>query len=171
MLIFLVGFMGAGKTTAGKRLSRALGMDFVDLDEKIEEVTGQTIPELMASSEQVMRKQETAVLKKLGTLTNAIVATGGGTPCFNDNMTWMNRHGITVYLRMSTGSLYRRLLHAKTERPLITGKSQDELKAFVEKTVAEREKFYMKAKYTIKGEDLDSRSLASWIREQRDAIS
>jgi shikimate kinase len=171
MLIFLIGFMGAGKTTAGKRLSKTLGMDFVDLDLKIEEETGQTIPELIASGELIMRKHESAVLKKTGNLTNAIIATGGGTPCFNDNMTWMNRHGITIYLRMSAGSLYRRLLHSKTERPLLAGKNPEQLKAFIEKTLAEREKFYLKAKYTVKGEDLDNRSLASWIREQRDAIS
>jgi shikimate kinase len=172
MLIFLIGFSGAGKTTAGKRLAKALGMAFEDLDAMIEQETGITIPEIFAASgEAGFRKKESAVLKNCAAFQNTIIATGGGTPCFHDNISWMNRHGITVYLRMSAGSLYRRLLYAKTERPLTEGKSESELKEYVEKALADREKFYKKAQYTVKGEDLDTRSLASWIRERMAKLS
>ncbi|HEX5001402.1 MAG TPA: shikimate kinase [Bacteroidia bacterium] len=167
MMIFLIGFMGSGKTTVGKRLAKALAMEFVDLDELVEQSSGKSITQLFEAGEKSFRVKETAVLKKTSSLQNVIVATGGGTPCFNENMTWMNRHGITIYIKMSTGSLYRRLSQAKEERPLVAGKKGDELKSFVEKVVAEREKYYIKALYTVKGEDLDIKSLAGWIREKQ----
>jgi len=167
MIIFLIGFMGSGKTTVGKRLAKALEMEFVDLDELVEKASGKSITKLFEEGASNFRAQESAALKKTSLFPNAIVATGGGTPCFNENMTWMNRHGITIYIKMSTGSLYRRLSQAKEERPLVAGKKGDELRNYVEKVLAEREKYYIKALYTVKGEDLDTKSLAGWIREKQ----
>lgn len=167
MLIYLLGFPGSGKSTTGKRLAKALGMEFADLDEIIAETSGMSIPEIFATAGEVaFRKRETEALRKCTKLDHTVIATGGGTPCFNDNMTLMNRNGITVYIRLSPGGLFRRLKHATAERPLLKDKTEAELKDYIEKTLSEREKFYKKAQYTVKGEDLDIRSLASWIRER-----
>jgi len=157
MIIFLIGFMGSGKTTVGKRLAKALEMEFVDLDELVEKASGKSITKLFEEGASNFRAQESAALKKTSLFPNAIVATGGGTPCFNENMTWMNRP-----TRRSSD-----LSQAKEERPLVAGKKGDELRNYVEKVLAEREKYYIKALYTVKGEDLDTKSLAGWIREKQ----
>jgi len=145
-LIFLTGFMGCGKTTMGKKLSAALGYSFLDLDHVFEAKTGTTIAEYFSShGEEAFRKLESAILKETEYPENAVVSTGGGLPCFFDNMEWMNAHGQSVYMKFTPKMLASRLENAKTPRPVLQGKKGAELVAFIESKLAERDPFYSKA--------------------------
>jgi shikimate kinase len=148
-LIFLVGFMGCGKTTMGRKLATALGYEFLDLDHALEAHTGMPIPEYFTThGEDAFRKLESSILKETAYPENAIVSTGGGLPCFFDNMDWMNAHGQSVYMKLMPKALASRLEHAKTPRPVLQGKKGDELVAFIESKLAEREPFYSQASVT-----------------------
>lgn len=145
-LIFLVGFMGCGKTTMGRKLATTLGYEFLDLDHSLEAYAGMPIPEYFTKhGEDAFRKLESSILKETAYPENAIVSTGGGLPCFFDNMDWMNAHGQSVYMKLTPKALASRLEHAKTPRPVLQGKKGDELVAFIESKLAERESFYSQA--------------------------
>lgn len=155
-MIFLVGYMGSGKTTMGRKLARALGLDFVDLDEVIVSRAGRSIPEIFeAEGEAGFRALEAEVLRSLGSAGEgapvpAVVSVGGGTPCFHDNMAWMNAHGRTIYLRLSPAALWRRLEQSDVQkRPVLQGLRGDALREFIEEKLAEREPYYLQAQYTI----------------------
>ena len=164
MLIYLTGFMGAGKTTAGKKLAALLGYAFVDVDTCIEKETGQTIPELFAKGEFNFREIESMVLHNVSDVENAVISCGGGTPCFNDNLAWMKSHGITVYIQLTAGALFHRLAASKQKRPLIAGKSDVELMEYIMETLRERDYFYRQCHYTVKGENLDVKELLAEIQ-------
>jgi shikimate kinase len=164
MLIYLTGFMGAGKTTAGKKLAGMLGYTFIDLDSQIEKETGLTIPELFKSGEHKFREIESMVLRNSLQTENAVISCGGGTPCFNDNLAWMKSHGITVYIQMTTGALFHRLSSSKQNRPLLAGKTDVELMEYIMETLKERAYFYTQCHYTVKGESLDVKELLSEIQ-------
>lgn len=145
-LIFLVGFMGCGKTTMGRKLSAALGYEFIDLDHKLEEQAGMHIAEYFAEhGEDAFRQMESNILKETKYPENAVVSTGGGLPCFFDNMHWMNTNGQTVYMKLTPKMLASRLENAKTPRPVLQGKKGQELVEFIETKLAEREPHYGKA--------------------------
>ena len=145
-LIFLVGFMGCGKTTMGRKLSAALGYAFVDLDHVFEDRVGTNIAEYFnIHGEEAFRKLESEILKTTDYPENAVVSTGGGLPCFFDNMDWINAHGQSVYMKLTPKALASRLENAKTPRPVLQGKKGDELVAFIESKLAEREPFYSRA--------------------------
>ncbi|MBL0340525.1 MAG: shikimate kinase [Bacteroidetes bacterium] len=165
MLIYLTGFMGAGKTTAGKKLATLLGYNFIDLDELIEIETGKNMSQLFESGLPYFREVESLTLKSTSKYTDTVIATGGGSPCFHGNMEWMNQHGVTVYIRMTVGSLFHRLAASKQKRPLIAGKSDVDLMEFILTTLKERLVFYKQAKYIIKGESLDAKELMSLLKE------
>lgn len=151
-MIFLVGYMGSGKTTLGRKLARSLGLDFVDLDELIVSRTGRSIPEIFqAEGEEGFRALEAEVLRSLGgSAAPAVVSVGGGTPCFHDNMAWMNAHGRTIYLRLSTAALWHRLEQSDVKkRPVLQGLRGEALREFIEEKLAEREPYYLQAHYTI----------------------
>ncbi|MBN3034048.1 MAG: shikimate kinase [Bacteroidales bacterium] len=150
MLIYLIGFMGVGKTTTGKSLARLLGMNFIDLDDYIASKYRLTIPDFFSKyDEQAFRAAENVALKELSGTNNAVIATGGGTPCFHDNMKLMNRTGHTVFLQMDTDSIIRRLSCSRKNRPLVKGKSGEEIRELVNKLLSEREKFYLQARVII----------------------
>jgi shikimate kinase len=143
MLIYLIGFMGCGKTTAGKKLANHLGYTFVDLDKVIETNESMTVPELFAQKgESAFREIERYALHSTFKMTNTIVATGGGAPCFFDNIQQMNQHGITLYIDMSPKSLADRVRNSKTPRPLLQGKTDDELVAHISNLLEKRLPFY-----------------------------
>jgi shikimate kinase len=153
--IFLVGYMGSGKTTFGKKLANKLGRTFVDLDKLIESNEGKTIPQIFADKgEADFRELEKQTLLVTINMKNVVIATGGGTPCFFDNMETMNSSGITLYLKLSVAGLFNRLKNAKTERPLIKNLTEEELKAFIALNLAKREPFYIQAKHIIAGENI-----------------
>lgn len=165
MLIFLTGFMGAGKTTAGKKVATLLKHTFIDLDALIEKETGKTISELFAISESHFREIESHILRKTGEIQHAVIATGGGTPCFRENMNWMNAHGITVYIKLAAGSLFHRLAASKKDRPLLQKKGDVALMEYIMETLRYREVYYSQSKYTLKGEDLKPDALVKMISE------
>lgn len=151
MKLFLIGFMGCGKSRMGKELSAKLNRPLIDLDTLIEHTQHASIPELFAKySEHKFREIERDTLQNSAIADDAIVSTGGGAPCFFDNMEWMNHHGLTIFLDPPIKVLADRLIHAKTERPLIKGKSFDELILFIEEKLNERRPFYEQAKINLK---------------------
>lgn len=143
---FLIGFMGCGKSYWGKRLADRLGLPFLDLDDFIVTQTGKNIVDIFAEGgESGFRAVEKQALHALADLDPSIVATGGGTPCFYDNMNWMNQIGTTIYLKASPTLLADRLQHEKEFRPLLATIPDLELERFIEKKVAERSAYYLKA--------------------------
>lgn len=148
--VFLIGYMGAGKTTLGKPLAQKLGAAFCDLDDYIEEHYGRTISEIFAEKgEDGFRVIEQAALHEVSELENVVVSCGGGTPCFFDNMDVMNACGETVFLSAAPAVLAEHLLMGQNKRPLIQGKKPDELEEFVRQSLQGRLPFYQKAKNVI----------------------
>jgi shikimate kinase len=165
--IYLIGYMGSGKSTAGQKLATKLNYQFIDLDRFIESEYGKTIPQIFAEKgESEFRAFENNVLKKIITMDNIVVACGGGTPCFYNNIELMNNTGITVYIKMSVDVLMSRLKAAKEERPLIKNKTEDELRKFISRQLEIREDFYHKAQYLVKGKDLKVDELVTFIKDQ-----
>jgi len=148
--IILIGYMGAGKTTLGKALSKEMGIIFYDLDWYIENRMHKTIAQIFAErGEEGFRKIEYNLLHEVAEFEDVIISCGGGTPCFFDNIDYLNRQGQVVYLKASPEVLYDHLLMGKAERPLIKGKSPEELIAFIREQLQKREPFYSKARYTL----------------------
>ena len=142
--------MGAGKTTIGKALSKELGATFYDLDWYIESRMRKTVAQIFAEKgEEGFRKMEYNMLHEVAEFENVIISCGGGTPCFFDNMDYLNQQGKTVYLKADPEVLYNHLLMGKVERPLIKGKSPEELIAYIREQLKKREEYYTKAKYTL----------------------
>lgn len=165
MNIYLIGYMGSGKTTVGRKLSRALQYGFVDLDKQIENTVGQSISDYFnEKGEDVFRDIERNELHKTFGMENTVVSLGGGTPCFFDNLEQINKQGKSVYLKMSATSLASRLQYSKTPRPLIKDLADGELFEFVQQQLGEREKFYNRSHFLIKGENLKVKELAEMIK-------
>ena len=166
MKIYLVGYMSAGKSTTAKRLAGRLGLEAYDTDRLFEERFRITVGDFFKKyDEPLYRKLETQILHDTLQYDNAVIATGGGTACFNDNMDWMNQHGFTVFLKISPQSAVVRLSQSKVRRPKVYGKSPEELEAFIRQNYAERLPFYEQAQLTVKGEDLDLESLVEKIKK------
>jgi len=156
MLIYLIGFMGSGKTTVGKKLASKLNFDFVDLDLYLEEKYKITIPDIFDRfDEDVFRKIEHETLLDTKSFQNTVISTGGGTPCFYNNMEIINTNGTSVYLKLHPKSIQRRLLESKKKRPLVMNKTEDEIFDFIELKLEEREHYYKQANFTIKAENLE----------------
>ena len=148
--IILIGYMGAGKTTVGKALSKELGIIFYDLDWYIESRMRKTVAQIFAErGEEGFRKIEYNMLHEVAEFEDVVLSCGGGTPCFFDNIDYMNQQGQVVYLKAEPEVLYKHLLMAKVERPLLKGKSKEELLAFIKEQLEKREPFYTKARYTL----------------------
>jgi len=164
-LIFFIGFMGCGKTTWSRKLAAHLGYDFIDLDHLLEEQAGMTIAEYFSThGEDSFRILESEVLKQTPYTQNTVVSTGGGLPCFFDNMGWMKAHGKTVYIKLSPKTLVDRLDRSKNKRPLLREKQGEELLAFITERLAEREAFYLRADYIANGISLSVDELEELIR-------
>ena len=160
MKIFLIGFMGSGKTTIGRRLVERIGFDFVDTDSFIEMQQGSTVSEIFARfGEVAFREMERCILQEIQKLEYAVVSTGGGMPCFGDNMDVMLASGKVVYLKTSPQALTRRLLRSRIERPLIKGKTEKELEQFIVEKLAEREPFYNRAHIIVQTEHFSMENL------------
>jgi shikimate kinase len=166
MLIYIIGFMGSGKSTIGKQLAKKINHQFIDFDELVEEQSGKKISEIFKDEgQQAFRNIETEILKNISGFKDTVVSTGGGTPCFYDNMKLMNETGITVYIRMPAGSLFHRLAQSKTKRPLIAGLTDLKLMDFIMDTLAEREHFYMQAQHVVKGESLKAEKILEILKK------
>lgn len=166
MRIYLIGYMGCGKSTLGNRLSKHLNMQFIDMDHYIEERNYKTVPQIFAEEgEAEFRKKERKALEELSEFTDVVIATGGGAPCFFDNIDLMNTTGKTIYLNIDPKILADRLLKSKTDRPLIKGKSKEELVFFIDETLKKRNQFYKQATFEITKPDIDLDELKLLISE------
>ena len=148
--ILLIGFMAAGKTTLGKALARDLGLQFIDLDHYIENRYCCTIAQLFAErGEEGFRQIERNILHEVAEFEDVIISTGGGTPCFFDNMEYMNAQGTTVFLDASVDVIYTRLTIARIQRPLVANKTADELRQYITAMLEQRAPYYTRAHYTF----------------------
>jgi len=152
--IFLIGYMGSGKTTVGKLLAARLGYGFIDMDAHIEEKLFKSVSQIFAElGEEKFRLLEQQSLHEVAEFDHVVISTGGGAPCYFDNMDYMNMQGMTVYLKLSPDELAERLesSHAN-KRPLLANRKGEELKQFISEALAKREPFYSKAAHAVSGE-------------------
>jgi shikimate kinase len=165
MIYFLIGFMGSGKTHWGRLWAAKHKIAFVDLDEQIEIAERKTVSEIFESKgEDYFRKVEADILRNHIFLNDTIVACGGGTPCFHNNMEWMNAHGITVYITSTPEEILRRLNSAgRDKRPLLSKLNQAELLFFIEKKLKERQPFYTQAKVVLANSRITEDSFANHV--------
>lgn len=164
MNVYLVGYMGSGKSTVGKQLASKLGFTHLDLDDFFEETYRISIMDFFKKyDETAFRRIETKMLQKTLELTNHVISTGGGTPCFNDNMELINRNGLSVYIRMHPKSLFTRLKNAKRPRPRTTALNDEALMQRILDDLEVREQFYQTAAIDFKGENIDVNALAGEV--------
>ena len=141
--------MGAGKTTQGKKIAQHLGYAFIDLDKEIEKYFDKSIPKVFEEDgEELFRKTESEVLRSIKN-GKVVIATGGGTPCCYNNMLYIKEHGISIYLKAKTGLILQRITRNPHKRPLLKGLNNDEIRAFIEQKIAEREPIYMLSDYVF----------------------
>jgi len=156
--IFLMGYMGAGKTTVGKKLAERLNLSFTDLDWFIEHRHHKTINQIFADSgEAGFREIEKEALHEVAEFENALISVGGGTPCFFDNIGFMGEKGISIYLKVSPAVLSARLCQARHTRPLLKDKTDDEILTFITEALAKREPSYEKATIVFDASELNTR--------------
>lgn len=155
--IILIGYMGAGKTTVGKALAKALNVPFYDLDWYIETRMRRTVKQIFdQEGEDGFRRIEHNMLHEVAEFENVVLSCGGGTPCFFDNIEYMNSLGQVVYLKASPEVLYEHLKMGKSVRPLLLNKTPEEVRHFIKEQLAYREQFYSKAQYTLDIDLLDN---------------
>ena len=156
--LILIGFMGSGKTTLGRALAKALGLTFIDLDNYIELRRCKSINSIFEESgEDGFRTIERNLLHEVCEFEDVVISAGGGTPCFFDNIDYMNLQGITVYLQVHNERLLERLRIAKSRRPLLKDKNDEEIKVFIEEQLARREQFYLKADHIFTADRLEDK--------------
>ena len=153
--VFLIGYMGSGKSTIGRYVADDLTWRFIDMDDYVEARIGCTISEFFATrGEEAFRRAEAEALASLAKEKDVVIATGGGAPCFHGNVDVMNASGLTIYINVSPAELAKRLAPAKAKRPLIAGKTDEELEAFIASQLKAREPFYRKAAMVVDGASL-----------------
>jgi shikimate kinase len=163
--VYIIGFMGSGKSTISKKLAANLGWQFIDLDKEIELKAGKSIRDIFsASGEGFFRKLETETLFNLKTALNTVISTGGGTPCHGSNLEFMNKTGLVVYLKMTPAQLKSRLEGRKASRPLIAEISKNKLLGYISDKLLEREKYYLRASIIVDSIDLDIKYLTDTIK-------
>lgn len=153
--IFLIGYMGAGKTTVGRKLAKEMNLSFIDLDLYIEGRYHRSIRQLFAErGEEAFRDMEKRLLHEVAEFEDVLVSTGGGTPCFFDNMEFMNMAGTTIYLKVSVDELASRLESCKQTRPVLQNRSGEELRSFIKENLEARTAFYEKANIIYDAEQM-----------------
>ena len=156
--IILIGFMGSGKTTLGRALAKALGLTFIDLDNYIELRHCKSINQIFAErGEEGFRRIEHNLLHEVCEFEDVIISAGGGTPCFFDNIDYMNAQGTTIYLQVSNERLLTRLKIAKSRRPLLKDKNDEEISNFIVEQMQRRETCYTNADHTFAAERLENK--------------
>ena len=164
--IYLLGFMGSGKTTVGRRLAEELGYSWQDLDRTIALRNEKSIREIFRIyGEAFFRKEEANVLRNTALEEQQVISCGGGTPCFHNNMRWINEHGISVFLDVDFKVLYQRLKKGQEHRPLLRDKTPEELEAFIKNKLVERRTDYEQAMIIIHQEEEDVDVASQIIRQ------
>lgn len=150
MLVFLLGYMGSGKTTLGQEIAQHLDYHFMDMDDLLEKAIGMPIKEFFEiHGEKVFRFAEHELLKEIMDEEDTVIATGGGTPCYYDNIELMNKAGLTIYLDVSSKELFDRLKGGSHQRPILDGIKEGGLQEFITEHLQQRSKYYLKAKLVI----------------------
>lgn len=164
--IFIIGYMGAGKSTFGKALAREIGVGFIDLDFYIRQRFRKSIPEIFAErGEEGFRRIETNMLREVGEFSDVVIACGGGAPCFNGNIDYMLSKGTVVCMRASKERLLDRLCANTSQRPALQGKSREEIAAIMEQGLRDRAVHYDRAPIQFDGDELeDRRQIAGSVR-------
>jgi shikimate kinase len=151
--IFLMGYMGAGKTTVGKDLAKLAELSFIDLDKHIEARYCRSVNRIFEElGEEEFRRIEQRMLHEVAAFENVVISTGGGVPCFFDNMVFMKKSGLTVYLKATADELAKRLETCKQTRPVLQGKTGESLKRFIAESLNTRERFYNQADIIVDAE-------------------
>ena len=164
MLLFLIGYMGCGKSSIGRPLAKRLGLKFVDMDAEIERRCGVSVQQFFADrGEEAFRRLERELLRELTSAEDTVVATGGGVPCFFDNMELMNGAGVTVYFKLAPEKLAARLEHGTAKRPLLRGKSQRELVEYIRENLERREPFYSRARLIVACDSMSDEYVARHV--------
>jgi shikimate kinase len=171
--IFLIGYMGAGKTTIGEKLSERMGLSFIDLDHFIEKRYYKTVRQIFEENgEESFRETEKKALREVAEFEDAVISTGGGTPCFHENMAFMNSAGTTVYLKVPVDELVRRMEGSKNTRPVLKGRSGEALRQFMEASLSERSRYYEQAAIILDVEYMDTEAdLESFVMQLEKKIS
>lgn len=164
MLIYLIGFSGAGKTTTGKQLASKLKFNFIDTDNFIEEKTGKSVNEIFEiEGEAQFRELEKKAIEEISANKNTVVAAGGGMPCFNNIINLMNANGITIYLKVNTGILFKRLVKEKKTRPLIKNFTDVEVMEFISYHLHLREGYYNQSQIKFNADDLSGKNMEALL--------
>lgn len=158
MTLFIIGYMASGKTTFGRALARQTGLQHIDLDFYIEQRFHSTVREIFAQKgEAEFRRIESAMLREVGEMSDVVISCGGGTPCNGDNMDYMNSRGVTVCLQASDDLIADRILQAGNKRPLMAGKSKEEVLRTLREHMEVRKPFYDRASVIISGDKLENK--------------
>lgn len=162
--IFLVGFMGCGKSTFGRKLAQKLNWDFIDMDDYIEEVYAKSISDIFKEEGEVrFREIESETIEALSCKKKTIISTGGGTPCFNNNADRLNEYGLSVYINLPATTLMKRLKGEKAKRPLIANLKNEELLDFISVKLKERNPFYELSKVVYDYEEVSENEFFSGV--------
>ena len=158
--VYLVGFMGCGKTKLAKKIAKNLKLDFIDTDFEIENKHSNSINNLFKyKGEEFFRKEETKLIKEIAKFNNRIIATGGGLPCNNNNFDLLQKSGTIIYLKYSKHSLFKQLVQSSNKRPLIKDLNKNELKKYIEITLDKRETTYKKSNKVISCDYLSEKEI------------
>lgn len=171
MKLFLVGYMGCGKSSLGKKIAKAMGMRFIDTDAEVESREGATIADIFHyEGEEYFRKSERYIIEELAASDeDMVISTGGGVPLWEDNMEVMNQSGVTLYLKRTAEQIASRLSpHGREKRPKLRGLNDEELVAFMRENMAQREPYYCKATLTIDCTPMSDAELVTMIKEYID---
>ena len=164
--IYIIGYMCSGKSSISRKLAARLGYEAFDTDDLFEEKYHICVQDFFEKyGEDYFRKFESDILKKTGEMHKVVVSTGGGTPCFFDNMQWMKKNGTTIFVRISPQTSFYRIMNAKRKRPLVYGKSEDELRQYVESHYNSRLPIYEQADFIVKGENLDIDEIMNYLSQ------
>lgn len=164
--IYIIGYMCSGKSSISRKVAARLGYELYDTDDWFEEKYHICVQDFFEKyGEDHFRKFESEILKKTGEMHHVVISTGGGTPCFFDNMQWMKENGTTIFVRVSPLTSYHRIMNAKRKRPLVYGKSEDELRQYVENHYNSRLPIYEQADFIVKGENFDIEEVMSYLSQ------
>lgn len=167
MKLFLTGFPGSGKSFLAQEISESLGLPLIDTDSEIAKEAGESISEIFEKrGEEYFREQEADFIRSLKSRRKAVISTGGGLPCFHDNMKWMNNNGLTIYIECSAAFLFHRLLRDKLNRPLISKLNDIDLMIYITETLAQRKMWYEQAQLKINGETVTTARLLTAIQKK-----